>query len=158
MSTYTQILYQIVFSTHSRERTLTEHNQAELYKYATGILKNKKCHLYRINGVEDHIHIVTHIHPTVALANLLKDIKLASSAWIKDNKIFPYFNGWQDARLNDAVGQGYGAFSVSNTPLGDGGIEYVKNQKEHHTKKTFREEFIELLNEHEIEFDEKYLL
>ena len=148
MSTYTQILYQIVFSTHSRERTLTEHNQAELYKYATGILKNKKCHLYRINGVEDHIHIVTHIHPTVALANLLKDIKLASSAWIKDNKIFPYFNGWQD---------GYGAFTYSIKEK-DRLIEYVKNQKEHHTKKTFREEFIELLNEHEIEFDEKYLL
>jgi len=148
MSTYTQILYQIVFSTHSRERTLTEHNQAELYKYAAGILKNKKCHLYRINGVEDHIHIVTHIHPTVALANLLKDIKLASSAWIKDNKIFPYFNGWQD---------GYGAFTYSIKEK-DRLIEYVKNQKEHHTKKTFREEFIELLNEHEIEFDEKYLL
>jgi len=148
MSTYTQILYQIVFSTHSRERTLTEHNQAELYKYATGILKNKKCHLYRINGVEDHIHIVTHIHPTVALANLLKDIKLASSAWIKDNKIFPYFNGWQD---------GYGAFTYSIKEK-DRLIEYVKNQKEHHTKKTSKEEFIELLNEHEIEFDEKYLL
>ena len=148
MSTYTQILYQIVFSTHSRERTLTEHNQAELYKYATGILKNKKCHLYRINGVEDHIHIVTHIHPTVALANLLKDIKLASSAWIKDNKIFPYFNGWQD---------GYGAFTYFIKEK-DRLIEYVKNQKEHHTKKTSKEEFIELLNEHEIEFDEKYLL
>ena len=148
MSTYTQILYQIVFSTHSRERTLTEHNQAELYKYTAGILKNKKCHLYRINGVEDHIHIVTHIHPTVALANLVKDIKLASSEWIKDNKIFPYFNGWQD---------GYGAFTYSIKEK-DRLIEYVKNQKEHHTKKTFREEFIELLNEHEIEFDEKYLL
>lgn len=148
MSTYTQIIYQIVFSTHSRERTLLENNSVELYKYIAGILKNKKCHLYRINGVEDHIHIVTHIHPAVALANLVKDIKLASSEWIKNNKIFPSFSGWQD---------GYGAFTYSIKEK-NRLIEYVKNQKEHHAIKTFREEFIELLNEHEIEFDEKYLL
>lgn len=148
MSTYTQILYQIVFSTHSREKTLLEKDSVELYKYITGILKNKKCHLYRINGVEDHIHIVTHIHPTVAPANLVKDIKLASSEWIKNTNIFPYFKGWQD---------GYGAFTYSIKEK-NRLIEYVKNQKDHHAIKTFREEFIELLNDHEIEFDEKYLL
>ena len=83
MSTYTQTLYQIVFSTKHRERTLTKENRPEVFKYIWGILKNKKCHLYRINGVEDHLHIVTHLHPSVALADLVKDIKVASSAYIK---------------------------------------------------------------------------
>ncbi len=65
MSTYTQILYQIVYSTKYRRPTLVKENRSELFKYIWGILKNKKCHLYRINGVEDHLHIVTHIHPSV---------------------------------------------------------------------------------------------
>jgi len=148
MSTYTQILYQIVFSTWSKERTLTENKREDLFKYIAGILKNKQCHLYRVNGVEDHLHIVTHIHPSIALSNLVKDIKLASSSWIKENKIFRNFNGWQD---------GYGAFTYSIKEK-DRLIEYVKNQQEHHHKKTFREEYIELHIEHGIEFDEKYLL
>ena len=120
----------------------------ELYKYITGILTNKKCHLYRINGMEEHLHIVTHIHPTVALSDIVKDIKLSSSVWIKDNNIFRNFNGWQE---------GYGAFTYSIKEK-DRLIEYVKNQQEHHKRITFREEFIALLKEHGIEFDEKYLL
>jgi putative transposase len=147
MSTYTQILYQIVFSTWSRERTLSKKNREEFFKYISGLLQNKKCHLYRINGVEDHIHIVTHIHPTVALSVLVKDIKLAGSDWIKKNKVFSNFNGWQE---------GFGAFTYSIKEK-DCLIEYVKNQEEHHYQKSFKEEFIELLNEHGIEFDEKYL-
>ncbi|WP_051291188.1 IS200/IS605 family transposase [Pedobacter glucosidilyticus] len=86
MSTYTQIIYQIVFSTKYRGRTLTKDNRKELFKYIWGILENKKCHLYRINGVEDHIHIVTHLHPSVSLASLVKDIKVASSLYIKEQK------------------------------------------------------------------------
>ena len=147
MSTYTQILYQIVFSTKRRERTLQKDNRAELFKYMWGILKNKKCHLYRINGVEDHIHIVTHIHPTIALANLIKDIKLASSAFIKEKNLFPNFDGWQE---------GYSAFTYSIKEK-DNLIEYVKNQEEHHKTITFKEELIELLKEHGVEFDVKYL-
>ena len=147
MSTYTQILYQIVFSTKRRERTLQKDNCVELFKYMWGILKNKKCHLYRINGVEDHIHIVTHIHPTIALANLIKDIKLASSAFIKEKNLFPNFDGWQE---------GYSAFTYSIKEK-DNLIEYVKNQEEHHKTITFKEELIELLKEHGVEFDVKYL-
>jgi putative transposase len=147
MSTYTQSLYQIVFSTKRREPVLVKDNRPELFKYIWGILKNKKCHLYRINGVEDHIHIVTHLHQSVALATLIKDIKVASSMFIKEQELFPKFNGWQD---------GYGAFTYSQDAK-DNLIEYVKNQEEHHRVKTFREEFIELLKEHGIGFDEKYL-
>ncbi len=147
MSTYTQILYQIVFSTKRRKPALLKENREALFKYIWGILKNKKCHLYRINGVEDHIHIVTHVHPTVAPAFLVKDIKTASSGFIKENRLFPDFEDWQ---------VGYGAFTYSFKEK-DTLIEYVKNQEEHHKTKTYREELIELLWEHGIEFDEKYL-
>ncbi len=147
MSTYTQILYQLVFTTKDRKNTMTEDGQERLYRFIWGVLENKKCHLYRINGTENHLHIVTHIHPMVAPALLIKDIKLASSDLIMEEKLFPSFNGWQD---------GYGAFTYSISAK-DNLIEYVKNQKEHHKKFSFREEYIGLLKEHGIEFDEKYL-
>ena len=148
MSTYTQILYQIVFCTKNREKTLTKPNREELFRYVWGVLKNKNCHLYRIGGIDDHIHIVTHLHPSIALATLIKDIKLASSDYIKTNNLFPHFDGWQ---------VGYGAFTYSFKD-NDHLIEYVKNQEEHHESKTFKDELIELLKEHGVEFDEKYLL
>ncbi len=148
MSTYMQILYQIVFSTKNHEQTMSESGQESLYKYIWGILKNKKCHLYRIGGVENHLHIITHVHPTIAIAYLVKDIKIASSKYIKTENIFPNFNGWQD---------GYGAFTYSISAK-DNLIEYVKNQKEHHKRASFKDEYISLLKEHGIEFEEKYLL
>jgi REP element-mobilizing transposase RayT len=148
MSTYTQIIYQIVFSTKNRETILSKDNRSKLFEYIVGIFRNNKCHLYRINAVEDHVHIISHLHPTIALASLVKDIKIASSAFIKDKALFKHFVGWQD---------GYGAFTYSFRDK-DKLIEYVKNQEEHHKKFTFREEYITLLNEHGIEFDEKYLL
>lgn len=148
MSTYTQILYQIVFGTKNQQSTLIKENREELYKYIWGIFKKKDCPLYRINGVENHLHIVTHLHPTVSLAFLIKDIKLASSDYIKENQLFPQFEGWQN---------GYGAFTY-HIDQEDRLIEYVKNQEEHHRTVTFREELIELFHEHGIEFDEKYLL
>ena len=148
MSTYTQILYQIVFSTKYREHTLIDENRNELFKYISGILKNKKCHLYQIGGVADHLHIVTHLHPSISLSNLIKDIKLASTEHIKMQHLFPAFNGWQD---------GYGAFTYSVKEK-ERLVHYVQNQEEHHRKKTFKDEYIELLHEHGVEFDEKYLL
>ena len=135
MSTYTQILYQMVFSTKNREKTLIESGQERLYSFIAGILKNKNCHLYRINGIEDHIHIATHIHPSVALTDLVKDIKLAASDFIKGNKIFPYFNGWQ---------VGYGAFTYAISAK-ENLIQYIINQKGHHKRLTFKEEYIKLL-------------
>ncbi|OFY82587.1 MAG: transposase [Bacteroidetes bacterium RIFCSPLOWO2_12_FULL_35_15] len=148
MSTYTQIIYQLVFGTKNRETTLSAANRQELFKYICGILQQKNCHVYQINGVEDHIHIVTHLHPSVSLASLIKDIKLASSDYIKKNNLFPKFGGWQE---------GYGAFTYSIKEK-DRLIEYVKNQEAHHKIKIFREEYAELLEEHGIAFNEKYLL
>lgn len=146
MSTYTQILCQIIFSTKYREPTLIKAHRTELYKDIWGILKNKKCHLYRVNGVEDHIHIVTSIHSTIAIADLVKDIKLGSTSFIKEKKLFPDFNGWQE---------GYSAFTY-HIEAKDHLIEYVKNQEAHHATKTYKDELRALLKEHGIEFDEKH--
>ena len=147
MSTYTQILYQIIFSTKERDKSLVEEMRPELYNYIWGILKNNKCHLYRINGIEDHIHILTHLHPSIALAELIKDIKISSSKMIKEENIFPKFNGWQI---------GYGAFTYS-IDAKEKIIEYIINQKKHHAKLSFKEEYKTILKEFNIEFDENYL-
>lgn len=148
MSTYTQIIYQIVFGTKNREMVLSKNKRDDLYKYISGVLENKKCHLYRIGGVEDHIHILTHLHPSISLSDLVKDIKLSSSEFIKSNKLFLNFNGWQE---------GYGAFTYSIKQK-DVLIEYVMNQEEHHKTKSFRDEYLELLKENGIEYNEKYVL
>ena len=148
MSTYTQILYQIVFGTKHRERTMIKKYRPELFQYIAGLLKKKNCHLYRINGVEDHLHIITHLHPSMALASLVKDIKLSTTKMIKEKNIFPNFGGWQD---------GYGAFTY-HIEAANNLIEYVKKQEEHHRLKTFEEEYIQLLKEHKIEYEDKYLL
>ena len=148
MSTFTQILYHIVFSTKYRERTLSRDSRPEIFKYIWGVIEGHKSHPYWINGVEDHLHIATHIHPTVPLSTLVKNIKLASSSHIGDHRIFKSFAGWQD---------GYAAFTCSYQDK-DRLINYIKNQEEHHKKVSFKEELIALLNEHGIEFDERYLL
>ena len=148
MSTYTQILYQIVFSTKERKPVLLKENRPLLFRYIYGVLRNKNCHLYRINGIEDHIHIIISLHPCVSLSSLVKDIKISSSLFLKENNLFPDFSGWQE---------GYGAFTYSYGEVNKL-IEYVKNQEEHHKNITFREEFIAMLNEHQITFDPKYLI
>ena len=147
MSTFTQLLYHIVFSTKNREKLLNEVNREKLFRYIWGVLKNKHCVLYRINGVEDHLHIITHIHPAISVSSLIKDIKVSSSKWIKEENIFKGFDSWQ---------VGYGAFTYSIKEK-EVLINYVKNQESHHKSISFRDEFVELLKEHEIEFDEKYL-
>lgn len=145
---FKQIYYQIVFGTKHRQPTIAEPYCTELYKYIWGIIENKKCKLYRINGVEDHIHIFSDLHPSICLADYVKDIKVASSIWMKESGNFPDFIGWQD---------GYGAFTYSIREK-DTIIDYVKKQKEHHKKETFLDEYKRLLIENGIEFDEKYLL
>jgi putative transposase len=145
MATYTQIIYHLVFATKDR-RPILKGDRKELYQYIWGILKKKECHLYRIGGVEDHLHILTSLHPSIGLADLIKDIKLASSKWIKEGGAFPGFDHWQD---------GYGAFTCSSADK-DRIIEYIKNQENHHPKQSSREELAELLKEAGVTFDEKY--
>ena len=148
MSTYTQILYQIIFSTKNREKILKEERRPELFNYIWGVMNNNNCHLYQINGVEDHIHILTHLHPSVALAELVKDVKISSSKMIKGENLFPKFEGWQ---------VGYGAFTYSIEAKGQL-IEYIVNQKEHHRKITFIEEYKKILDKFRVKYDSKYLL
>ena len=148
MSTYTQICYHIVFSTKNREPVLRAAGREDLSRYLWGLIKNQDCHLYRINGVEDHIHVLTSLHPTVALADFVKDLKLSSSHWIQENHIFPNFSHWQD---------GYGAFTLSYAEK-DRIAEYIMGQVEHHKKFSFHEELRKLLVEAGVEFDETRLL
>jgi REP element-mobilizing transposase RayT len=145
---YRQIFYQIVFGTRQREQTITEEHCEELYKYIWGVIKNRGCKLYRINGTADHIHIFSDLHPSISLADYVKDVKLASSVWMKESGKFPEFKGWQE---------GYGAFTYSIKEK-DRIIDYVKNQKEHHKTESFIEEYKRLLVENGITLDEKYLL
>lgn len=148
MSTHTQICYHIVFSTKERIPALKADRREDLFRYIWGILKNRDCHLYRINGTEDHLHILTSLHPTVNLAGLIKDVKTGSSLWIKENSVFRNFSHWQD---------GYGAFTHSKGQI-DTLIEYVKGQVEHHKHINFAEEYRKLLVEAGIEFDERYIM
>ncbi|KMQ64248.1 transposase [Chryseobacterium sp. FH2] len=147
MSTFRQIYYQIVFSTKHRKPVLNIEYEDELYKYIWGIVKNKNCKLYRINGMPDHIHLFTDLHPSVSLSSFVKDIKVSSNLWIKQNGLFPDFEEWQN---------GYGAFTYSEREK-DMIINYIKNQKEHHKNESFEVEYKNLLKSHGIEFDEKYL-
>jgi len=123
-------------------------NRKELFMHMSGVLKKKKCHLYQINGVEDHLHILTHIHPMVAPSMLVKDIKLASTELIKSKNLFYGFEGWQE---------GYGAFTYAQDSKKEL-IQYVMNQEEHHKKETSRDEYIRLLDEHGIAYDLKYII
>ncbi|MCC7526656.1 MAG: IS200/IS605 family transposase [Chitinophagaceae bacterium] len=94
---YRQIFYHIIFGTKYRKMTIAEENCEQLYKYIWGIVNNKKCKLYRINGTEDHIHIFSDLHPSASLADYIKDIKVASNGWMKSSGLFPKFEGWQDS-------------------------------------------------------------
>jgi len=120
----------------------------ELLKYIWGVLKNNNCKLFRMNAIEEHIHILCELHPSVSLSYLIKDIKVSSSVWIKENHIYPKFTGWAE---------GYGAFTLSIKEK-DRVVKYIINQQEHHKTETFREEIIRIFKENGIEFNEKYLL
>ena len=147
MSTYTQITYHLVFASKNRTPVFHKNYRRELYVYIHGILKNRNCHTFRINGVEDHLHILISLHPSISLANLIKEIKTGSSAWMKSRKGFEAFEHWQE---------GYGAFTHNRderTRL----IEYIVKQEEHHVKISFEDELRKLVEEAGLEFDARYL-
>jgi putative transposase len=146
MSTYTQILYHIVFATKDRQPVLSDSRRDELFMYMNGVIKNSHCRPVWMNGVRDHVHILLRLHPTVPLADLVKDIKAASSVWIKEGRLSPNFFAWQE---------GYGAFTYSLQEEPDL-IAYVKAQEEHHRKTTFLEEYRKLGLDAGIKFEEKY--
>lgn len=148
MSSYRQILYQIVFRTKNSLKTLDLDHSEELFKYCWGIVKNKGCHLYRINCMEEHVHILSDLHPSIALADYIRDIKSSSSVMLKESNSFPLFAGWAS---------GYAALTYSAWDK-DNIVDYIKNQQEHHKVETFEDEYRRLLSECNIEVDERYFL
>ena len=146
--TFSQIYIQVVFAVKGRESLIQESWEEELFKYISGIVKNKDQKMLAINGMPDHIHFLIGMKASCCLSDLVREIKKSSNEFIYEKKFSKYKFQWQE---------GYGAFSYSHSAL-DYVITYINNQKEHHKKKSFIDEYKNLLTEHEIEFDERYLL
>jgi REP element-mobilizing transposase RayT len=136
----------IVYSTKNRRKTLNKQVRTQLYSVIGQILKDHKCKPILINGVEDHLHILCEIHPTISISNLIKAIKIESSKYLKSKFPTSGFEGWQES---------YGIFSFDKSRQ-DGLCKYVLNQEEHHKQLSSSDELKGLLIEHEIEYDPKY--
>uniref|UniRef100_UPI0032176FEA IS200/IS605 family transposase n=1 Tax=uncultured Draconibacterium sp. TaxID=1573823 RepID=UPI0032176FEA len=145
--TFTQIYIQIVFAVQNRKALIQKQWEEELNKYITGIVQNKGQKLLAINGTNNHIHIFIGMKPTCCLSDLVREIKKATSTYIKDKNFSNHPFKWQ---------KGFGAFSYSHSQLTDM-IKYIDNQKEHHRQKTFKEEYLAFLKAFEIEFKNEYL-
>jgi len=145
--TYTKLLYHIIFSTKDREPLITPHLRENLYPYIGGIIRGQEGVLQAIGGMPDHIHLVVGVKPDLSVSELVRLVKANSSKWINEQASHAGRFGWQS---------GYGAFSVSLSQLA-AVCEYVQRQEEHHSKKTFQEEYLDFLRRHEVSFDERYL-
>lgn len=145
--TFSQIYIQIGFAVKGRASIIHSSWEEELYKYISGIVKKKEQKLLAINGMPDHIHILIGMRPSCCLSDLVREIKKSSNDFVKEKKFTNQKFQWQE---------GYGAFSYSHSTL-DRVIAYIKNQKEHHKKQTFKEEYLEFLKKFEIEFKDEYL-
>ena len=142
---YTQSLYHAILRTKSNKLTLSLQHSDELYRYIWGVMKNKKCVLHRINGTEDHIHILFSLHSTIALADFMRDLKVETSKMLKNTAGFEKFTSWS---------RGYGALSCDfkNKSIV---ANYIKNQREHHKNVSFRAEFVRYLKDVGAELDER---
>ena len=146
-NTFTQIYIQAVFTVENRYCLISEKWEGELYKYITGIVRNEGHKMLAGNGMSDHVHLFINMKPTQSISNLLQETKASSSKWINEKGILMGKFNWQS---------GYGAFSYSKSQI-DKVMHYINSQKEHHRRKTFREEYLELLEEFEIKYNDKYL-
>jgi REP element-mobilizing transposase RayT len=142
-----QIYIQVIFAVQGRNSLIQSSWQEEIYKYITGIVTNKKQKMLAINGMPDHIHFLIGIKPSCCLSDLVREIKKSSNTFMRDKKFTKHKFEWQE---------GFGAFSYSHSAL-DQVIAYINNQKKHHKKRTFREEYIGFLKKYNIEFKEDYL-
>jgi putative transposase len=145
--TYSQIFYHVVFAVRNREASIVPQIKDDLYKYITGIKENNGQKLFIINGMPDHVHILLNCKPNMNLSDLVREIKEHSTRFINNKNILRGKFYWQ---------AGFGAFTVSKRDVSMI-LNYIKNQEEHHKKIAFKEEYISLLKENEIEFKEKYL-
>lgn len=146
-NTYTQIHIQFVFAVKFRDAVIHSSWKDELYRYMTGIIQNNKHKLIAINGMPDHIHILIGMRPTQSISDLMQDIKGSSSKWINQKGFIKGKFEWQE---------GYGAFSYGKSQIKDV-IAYIENQEQHHSKKTFRDEYMDFLKKFDVEYDEQYI-
>lgn len=145
-NTYTQLYAQIVFAVKGRQNIVLRQNKEELHKFITGTVQNKGAKLLAIHCMPDHIHLFIGFGPTLTISDLVRDVKANSSSFIKEKGWCRTFS-WQE---------GYGAFTYGQSQVKDV-IQYVLNQEEHHRKRSFREEYVLLLERFEVPYDPKYL-
>ncbi len=145
--TFSQIYIQVVFAVNGWANILQKPWREDVFKYMAGIIKGKNQKPIIVNGVTDHVHLFIGLKPSMCLSDLVRDVKNNSTNFINDQKLIKGKFNWQE---------GFGAFSYSQSHI-DNVYNYILNQEAHHSRKTFREEYIEFLKEFEIEHDEKYL-
>lgn len=145
--TYSQIYLQIVFAVKGRENLISKPWRGELHKYIAGIIKGKGQKPIIVNGVADHIHAFVGLKPSMAISDLVRDMKNNASNFVNDNQFVRGKFQWQE---------GYGVFSYSHSQI-ETVYNYVLNQEEHHSKKSFKEEYLDFLKKFEVDYDEKYL-
>jgi len=142
-----KVILHLIFSTKNREPWLDSNMRPRMHAYLATVCRDLGAEVVRVGGVADHVHIVSTLPRSISQAQLIEQIKKASSKWIKtlDTRFRGFF--WQ---------RGYAAFSVSPNQL-EGALQYVEAQQEHHRTRTFQEEYRELLRTHGIDFDERYV-
>ena len=146
-NTYTQIYIQIVFAVQGRQNLIASQHREQLHKYITGMLKKRDQKMLAIFCLPDHLHFLMGMRPSISVSDLVRDVKAGSSNFINDSGWIRGKFHWQD---------GFGGFSYSRNQI-DTVINYILNQEQHHSKTSFREEYIGLLREFDIEFNERYL-
>jgi len=146
-NTYTQIYLHIVFAVEGRQNLIAPEHNDELQKYITGIVTAQKHKLIAINNMPDHLHLLVGLRPDAALSDLVRDVKAGSSKFINEKRWVMGRFSWQE---------GFGAFSYARSQLG-AVIRYIQYQQKHHAKKSFRDEYLELLEKFGVEYDRKYI-
>lgn len=146
-NTYTQLYIHVVFATKFREALISPEWEERLHLYIIAIIQNSKHKVLAINSASDHIHIFISMHPAEPLSELMRKVKGDSSEWINKQKLTRKTFRWQE---------GFGAFSHNHSSI-DNVVKYILNQKEHHKQQTFKDEYIKVLNEYQVEYDEKYI-
>jgi putative transposase len=146
-NTYTQIYIHVVFAVEGRQNLIAPEHNDELQKFITGIVSGQKQKLIVINNMPDHLHLLVGLRPDSSLSDLVRDVKAGSSKFINKKYWVAGRFSWQE---------GFGAFSYSRSQL-DTVIRYIVNQQKHHTKQSFREEYVTLLEKFGIEYAQQYI-
>lgn len=144
---YTQLYVQLVFAVSKRINLLSKNHRQKIFEYVGGILKNLGHKPIIVNGVSDHIHILLGLNPKISISDTVHDLKRGSSLFINQYQLVRGRFSWQE---------GYGGFTYSRSQI-ENVFSYIQNQESHHSNKTFSEEYVKMLEEHEINYDSKYL-